>query len=185
MEGLKVPNWTTRASLPAPSPFAPCQPLAGPQSGQLDKSSGHCPAQTASGTATSPFGHRVSSWSLPAAWSREENTRRKGRACLDPRALLVPGVPLPGGLHVALRLPACCLFGLEKLPQRRNLGADRFRDKVGKIFFARCVRACVRVCFHFVRRLPLSASFSVISRRGAQSLHGQLQHQEGNSGQGG
>lgn len=72
----------------------------------------------------------------------------------------LPGFPYQGTSRPALRLPTCLSVGLEKLVQRRNLGGDRFKDKVGKKnFFARCV--CV--CFHFVRWGSSSVQLSAIS----------------------
>lgn len=121
-EAVNTPAAKRRGRWDPQVPSARC-PLPAP---------GRCPAgaalpQPAAGTVTRPLGSR--GLCLLLQRGPEKKTPAEDGGC-----------------------PPACLSGLEKLLQRRNLGGDRLRDKVGEdsllscfVLFARCVWLS-RVC---------------------------------------
>lgn len=117
----------------------PADPWQVPTAGSPRRAAAAVLPRTASGTATSPLGRKGPVSVSSGNRVQRGNQQRKCRAYLDPRALLGARVPVPGDLWAALRPPACCLFGVEKLPEKKP-GSRQVRKQGGKkIFFARGV----------------------------------------------
>lgn len=166
----------------------PCRPTAGPHSGQSEKSSGRCSATDSIRHSHKSLGPQRSRLGLfrqqgPERKSAEEVPGISRPSCPPWRQGALARGPL-GGSQAACLLSVWC----RKTSREETWEQTGSETRWEKNFFCKgCVGVfvCVRACVHFVRRVLSAAQLSEISRRGAQSLQGQLQQQDGDGSQGG